>query len=312
MNKTKKLLLILIFNFGLMLAELIGGVLSNSLALIADAGHMLTDSLAILLSYFAIIISQKPPNDKKTFGYYRAEIIVSLINGLSLLLISGYIFYEAVSRFLNPLKIKVDILLTIGIIGFIGNLIGVILLKNESKENLNIRGAFLHLLSDTMSSLGVIVGGIIVYYTKFYILDSMIGILIAGIVLRGAIGLILESGEILLESTPKDVSLDKLQSEVKKLTGVKDIHDIHVWTISLNKRALSAHILLNNISVRESQEIVFKVKDVLYKKFNISHTTLEVECIDCKDSICEYKNGSINIFILVWACFFCLQNLNIF
>ena len=291
MKKEKKLLIILIFTLGLMLTEFVGGIVSKSLALVGDAGHMLTDTFAIFLSYFAILVAKKPANEKKTFGYHRIEILVALINGLFLMFVGGYIFYEAINRFFNPLKINSILLLIIGVIGFLGNLVGVFWLHNDSKENLNIRGAFLHMLSDTMSSVGVIVGGIVVYYTNWFWVDSLIGILIAGLVIRGAIGLIFDSGEILLESTPKDIVIDVLQKEIESVEGVKNFHDVHVWTISTNKRALSGHLLLNNMSINDSREILRKVKDILYKKFNITHTTLEIECVDCKDTLCEYNKN---------------------
>jgi cobalt-zinc-cadmium efflux system protein len=289
MNKEKKLFFILIFTFSLMTIEFVGGIVSKSLALFGDAGHMLTDSFAIFLTYFALLVSTKPANEKQTFGYHRIETLVALINGVILTFVAGYIFYEAIHRFFYPTKINSTILLGIGLLGLVGNLVGVLWLHNDSKENLNIRSAFLHMLSDTMSSFGVIIGGIIVFYTKWYLVDSLIGILIAGLVLRGAIGLIFESGEILLESTPKDISIKQLQQEIEKIDGVKGFHDIHIWTISSSKRVLSGHILVNNISIEESQKILCKIKDVLSKKFNINHTTLETECIDCKNGSCEYK-----------------------
>jgi cobalt-zinc-cadmium efflux system protein len=289
MTKEKKLLLILFFTLTLMLTEFVGGILSNSLSLIGDAGHMLTDTLALFLSYFAIRVSKKPANEKKTFGYHRIEIIIALINGLFLMSVGGYIFYEAIHRFFHPQKINSNILLIIGSIGFIGNLVGVIWLHNDSKENLNIRGAFLHMLSDTMSSVGVLIGGLVVYYTNFIFVDSLIGILIAGLVLKGAIGLILDSSEILLESTPKDIVIETLEQEIKKIPEVNGVHDVHIWSISSNKRALSAHILVNNISVAKSQQILCEIKKVLSEKFNINHTTLEVECVNCENGSCEYK-----------------------
>ncbi|MFQ3675292.1 MAG: cation diffusion facilitator family transporter [Endomicrobiia bacterium] len=291
MNNEKKLLAILIFTLSLMLVEFVGGIVAKSLSLVADAGHMLTDSLAIFLSYFAILVAKKPANKKQTFGYHRIEILVALINGLFLMFVGGYIFYEAINRFFNPLEINSKLLLIIGLVGFVGNLVGVLWLHSDSKKNLNIRGAFLHMLSDAMSSIGVIIGGVVVSYTKWFWIDSLIGVLIAGLVLRGAIGLIFDSGEILLESTPKDIVIDVLQKEVEKIPNVKGFHDIHIWTISTNKRALSAHVLVNNISIQESQKILCAIKDILSKKFNINHSTLEVECVECKKDACEYKNG---------------------
>jgi len=284
MNREKKLLLILAFNLTLMVLEIAGGIISNSLALLSDAGHMLTDSLAIFLSYLAIHWSRRPADHRKTFGYHRAEILVALANGVTLLLIAVYIFYEAVLRFFNPQEIKTGILLAIATIGLAGNLFGLFILKGESHENLNVRSAFFHILADTLSSVGVIVGGVIIWFTGWYLVDSLIGVLIGGIVLRGAVDLVMESGEVLLEATPRDIDIAQLRQEVGKIPGVEDLHDIHIWTIGSGMRALSAHVLTDNITTRESQEIACLIRAVLGEKYNITHTTLEMECETCSDA----------------------------
>jgi cobalt-zinc-cadmium efflux system protein len=287
MEREKKLLLILAFTVTLTVLEIVGGIVSNSLALLSDAGHMLTDSLAVFLSYLAIRWSRRPANHRKTFGYHRAEILVALANGAALVAIAGYIFYEAVLRFFNPQEVKTGILIVIATIGLAGNLFGLFILKGESHENLNVRSAFFHILADTLSSVGVIVGGVIIWFTGWYLVDSLIGVLIGGIVLRGAIDLVMESGEILLESTPRDIDMAQLRQEVQKIPGVEDLHDIHIWTIGSGMRALSAHVLTDNISTRESQEIACRIRAVLGDQFNITHTTLEMECETCGDS-CQF------------------------
>jgi len=284
MEREKKLLLILAFTATLMVLEAAGGIVSGSLALLSDAGHMLTDSLAVFLSYLAIRWSRRPPNHRKTFGYHRAEILVALANGVSLAAISGYIFYEAVLRFFYPQEIKTGILLAVAAIGLAGNLFGLFILKGESHENLNVRSAFFHILADALSSVGVIAGGVVIWFTGWYLVDSLIGVLIGGIVLRGAVALVLESGEILLESTPRDIDLTGLRREVCEIEGVEDLHDIHIWTIGSGMRALSAHVLTADISTRESQEIACRMRAVLAERFNIAHTTLEMECEICGDA----------------------------
>ena len=287
MEREKKLLLILAFNVTLMVLEIVGGIVSNSLALLSDAGHMLTDSLAVFLSYLAIHWSRRPADHRKTFGYHRAEILVALANGVALVAIAGYIFYEAVLRFFNPQEIKTGILLAVAAIGLAGNLFGLFILKGESHENLNVRSAFFHILADTLSSVGVIIGGVIIWLTGWTLVDSLIGVLIGGIVLRGAMDLIMESGEILLEATPRDIDIAHLRQEVAQIPGVEDLHDIHIWTIGSGMRALSAHVLTDNISTRESQEIACRVRAVLGEQFNITHTTLEMECDTCGD-MCQF------------------------
>jgi cobalt-zinc-cadmium efflux system protein len=287
MEREKKLLLILAFTVTLTVVEIVGGIISNSLALLSDAGHMLTDSLAIFLSFLAIRWSRRPANHRKTFGYHRAEILVALANGVALVAIAGYIFYEAVLRFFNPQEIKTGILLVIAAVGLAGNLFGLFILKGESHENLNVRSAFFHILADTLSSVGVIVGGVIIWFTGWYLVDSLIGVLIGGIVLRGAVDLVIESGEILLESTPRDIDLAQLRREVQEIPGVEDLHDIHIWTIGSGMRALSAHVLTDNISTSAGQEIACRIRAVLGDRFNIVHTTLEMECETCGDA-CQF------------------------
>jgi cobalt-zinc-cadmium efflux system protein len=288
MRRDQKLLLVFVFTLTLMVVEFAGGLVSRSLALISDAGHMLTDSLAILLSYLALRWSRKPPSDRKTFGYHRIEIIIALVNGLFLLAIAGYIFFEAVHRFFHPQEIRTGILLAVGVIGFVGNLFGLLILRSETHENLNIRGAFLHILADTLSSVGVVVGGVIIALTGWNVVDSLIGIMIGGIILRGAVNLIMESGEVLMEATPRDVDVEQLRKDVGEIPGVRDFHDIHVWTIGSGRRALSGHLLTDNISTQESQRMICAAREILAERHGITHTTLEVECESCLDTVCEY------------------------
>jgi len=284
MEREKKLLLILGFNVTLMVLELAGGLVSRSLALLSDAGHMLTDSLAVFLSYLAIRWGRMPATRRRTFGYHRAEILVALANGVALLAIAGYIFYEAVLRFFNPQEIRTGILLAVAAVGFAGNLFGLLILRGESHDNLNVRSAFFHILADTLSSVGVIAGGVIIWATGWYWVDSLIGV----IVLRGAVDLILEAGEILLESVPRDVDMEALKGEIEKVPGVKGVHDIHIWTIGSGRRALSAHVMTDDITTRQGQEIACRVRAVLAETFSITHTTLEMECDSCLSPSCEY------------------------
>jgi cobalt-zinc-cadmium efflux system protein len=288
MEREKKLLLILVFNGTLMVLELAGGVVSRSLALLSDAGHMLTDSLAVFLSWLAIRWARLPATHRRTFGYHRAEILVALANGAALLAIAGYIFYEAVLRFFNPQEIRTGILLAVAAVGFAGNLFGLIILRGESHDNLNVRSAFFHILADTLSSVGVIAGGIVIWMTDWYWVDSLIGVLIGGIVLRGAVDLILEAGEILLEAVPRDIDMAALRVEIERVAGVKGVHDIHIWTIASGRRALSAHVMTDDITTRQGQEIACRVRAVLAETFSITHTTLEMECDSCLSPSCEY------------------------
>jgi cobalt-zinc-cadmium efflux system protein len=288
MKRDQKLLLILSFNIVLMLLELAGGIVSRSLALISDAGHMLTDSLAVFLSYLALHWSRRPATEQRTFGYHRVEILVALLNGLALFVISGYIFYQAFNRFVHPEEIRTGVLLTIAVIGLAGNLVGLLILRSESHDNLSIRSAFFHILADTLSSVGVILGGITIALTGWNVVDSLIGLLIGGIILRGAVDLIMESSEVLLEATPRDIDLAFLRQEIASIPDVKEFHDIHIWTIGSGIRALSGHVLTDNITTEESQKILCRVRQTLNDRFNISHATLEVECESCMDNNCDF------------------------
>ena len=287
MTKENKLLIIFGFTFLLMALEVFGGLWSGSLALLSDAGHMFTDALAILLSFIALHWSKKEPTESKTFGYHRLEIIIALVNGLILLAVSIYIFYEAIHRLLHPASIKPNIMLVIAVIGLLGNIAGMLILNTESRENLNVRSVFFHLFGDLLSSVGVILGGLIILFTGWTLVDSLLGLMIGGVVLRSTVNLIFESGEILLEAVPRDINIDKLRSKVESLAGVREFHEIHVWSITSGRRALSAHVLTENVSVRDSQKILSAVRDTLLKEFNILHTTLEVECDECENACAQ-------------------------
>ncbi|MCJ7498485.1 MAG: cation diffusion facilitator family transporter [candidate division Zixibacteria bacterium] len=270
------------------LVEFFGGILSGSLSLIGDAGHMLTDTLALALSFFALKLSRRPADAKRTYGFHRTEILVALLNGVTLIFISGYIFYEAYKRFLAPPQIKAPLMLSVAAIGLVVNIIGILILKGSSKTNLNIRGAFMHVLGDALSSIGVIVAGIIIFFTKFYLIDPIVAILIGGIILRGAINLITESSNILLEAVPKHLRVETISEELIKIRGIKDMHDLHLWTISSGIYALSGHLVIEDQMVSKSDQILTEANKVLQEKFGITHTTLQMECLACsKFPVCN-------------------------
>jgi cobalt-zinc-cadmium efflux system protein len=242
---------------------------------------MLTDTLALGLSFLALRLSQKPADAKRTFGFHRTEILVALLNGVTLIFISGYIFYEAYKRFLSPPQIKAPLMLGVASLGLIVNVVGIFILKGSSKGNLNIRGAFLHVLGDALSSIGVIVAGIIIFFTKFYLIDPIVAILIGGIILRGAINLITESSNILLEAVPKHLRVETISEELIKIRGIKNMHDLHLWTISSGIYALSGHLVIEDQMVSKSDQILKEANAILQEKFGITHTTLQMECLTC-------------------------------
>jgi cobalt-zinc-cadmium efflux system protein len=265
----------------IMVAEVVGGLLSNSLALLSDAGHMLTDALALGLSLFAINLTRRPATATRTFGYYRAEIMAALANGVILGLVSIYIFYEAYRRFAELPTVKSPLMLIVAGIGLAANLAGLYLLRHGSRKSINIKAAFWHIIGDTMSSVGVIIAGIIIYFTHWYAADPILAIIIGVVILWGAVRIVKEAVDILLESVPGHVQMEKVKTSVKGVAGVEDMHDIHIWTITSGIYALSAHLKIADQMVSESCDIVTSVNRVLAESYNITHTTLQLECDAC-------------------------------
>ena len=265
-----------------MVAEVIGGILSGSLALLGDAGHMLVDALALGLSLFALTIARRPATPTRTYGYHRVEIMAALANGTTLVLVSIYIFYEAYQRFLEPPPVQAPLMLLVASIGLMANLAGILLLRKASRRNLNLRAAFWHIVGDTISSVGVIVGGVIIAITGWYIVDPIIAVLIGGIILWGAARLVSESVDILLEAVPRHIEVEKVIETIKNISGVDEVHDMHIWTITSGIHALSAHLLITDQMVSKSAEIVETVNQDLARNFSITHTTLQLECEKCE------------------------------
>jgi cobalt-zinc-cadmium efflux system protein len=271
-----------------MVAEILGGIFSGSLALLGDAGHMLVDALALVLSLFAMTVARRPATATKTFGYHRVEILTALANGTILILVSVYIFYEAYQRFLEPPVVKTPLMLTIAIIGLFANLGGVILLNKASHLSLNVKAAFWHIIGDTISSVGVIIAGIVILFTGWYIADAIVAVVIGGIILWGAGRIVREAGDILLEAVPKNIDTAKVIDSIRNVSGVNEAHDIHIWAITSNMYALSAHLVIDDQMVSKSVDIVRAVRQELARRFNISHTTLQLECESCPTGIvCE-------------------------
>jgi cobalt-zinc-cadmium efflux system protein len=279
-----------------MVAEVLGGIFSGSLALLSDAGHMLVDALALGLSLFAITAAQRPATATKTFGYHRVEILAALANGTVLILVSAYIFYEAYRRFLEPSAVKTPLMLTIAIIGLFANLGGVLLLNKASRRSLNIRAAFWHIMGDTISSVGVIIAGLVILFTGRYVADAIAAVVIGIIILWGAVRIVRESADVLLEAVPKDVETSQVIDFIQDIPGVNEVHDIHIWTITSNIYALSAHLIIDDQMVSKSVDIVRTVRQELAKRYNINHTTLQLECESCPTgSVCEIDKHDTSI-----------------
>ncbi|HRL72021.1 MULTISPECIES: cation diffusion facilitator family transporter [Flavobacterium] len=257
--------------------EVIVGFMSNSLALLSDAAHMLTDVAGQALALFAIWMASKLRNSKKTYGYLRTEIFSALINAIVLIFISGYILYEAWQRFQDPPKVAGFSMLIVASIGLIINLISMKILKSGSEESINIKGAFLEVVADMLSSIAVIIAGIIILSTGWLLIDPIISALIGLFILPRTFGLLKESVDILLEGVPKDVNYDAVEKYISKNPGVDSIHDLHIWSLTSGVNALSGHIIMKpETTITEMNDIIFKIKKELNSSYKISHTTLEV------------------------------------
>jgi cobalt-zinc-cadmium efflux system protein len=281
----RNLLIVLSITSMIMIAEIIGGVLANSLALLSDAGHMLTDILALGLSIAAMRFAQKPPTVSKTFGFYRLEILAAFFNGMLLLFISLYIFYEAYHRLIHPEEIKGLFMLVVAAIGLLANGVGIVILKKSTLRNLNVKSVFFHMVGDTVSSGGVIVGGLVILYTGWHLVDPLIGIFIGLLILRGAYSLVRESIDILLEATPKDINVEKMLDDLGKIEGVKEIHHLHLWTITSGIYAMSAHVLIEDLLTSRSAQILKEIEELLQGKYSIDHTTIQFESESCGDDL---------------------------
>lgn len=277
-NKFKLALLVTFFVF---LVELIGGIWSGSLALLSDAVHVMSDVLSLLISWFAIYLSTRPATSSRTFGYHRAEVFAAFINGVSLIGISGWIFYEAYRRFSSPEPIEVTSMFVVACFGLVANLFILWQLHGHSHGNLNVRSAVLHVVGDTLSSVAVVVGGLFIYWTRWYPIDAILSFLIGGIILFGAFNVTREAVHILLEYTPRNIDAHTVAKHLCDLAPVKDVHDMHIWSLCSNYSALSAHIVLDENTALAHDQILEQINAVLQNQFNINHTTLQLERIAC-------------------------------
>jgi cobalt-zinc-cadmium efflux system protein len=271
-----------------MIAEFVGGMLANSLALLSDAAHMLADVLALLLSIVAFRFSARPPTNRTTFGFYRLEIFAAQINGGILVFLSLFIFYEAYQRLLQPEPVKSLLMMIVAGVGLLANAASAFVLHKSSRKNLNIKAAFLHIMGDLFSSAGVIIGGIIIYLTGWFAVDPILSVMIGLIILKGAYGVVKETASVLLEAVPKHINLEKLIREVEALGGIESFHDVHVWTITSGLYALSGHVQIQDQRISESTQIMEGVKAYLSQRYHINHTTLQFECEACApDQVCS-------------------------
>lgn len=259
------------------IVEVIGGIISNSLALLSDSAHMVSDVLALGLSMLAIYMATRQPNKRYTFGYLRFEIIASLINGLTLAIIAIGIFYEGIVRFIHPEEINFKLMLTIASIGLVVNIVMTIVLSRSMKEeeNLNIQSALWHFIGDLLSSIGVIISAILIYFTDYSIFDPLISIVIGTIIFIGGFRIIRESYFILMESVPEKFDLEEVRSAILAVEGVEDVHEMHLWAVSTDHYSLTAHVFISqNI---QPFCVILAVNETLNEKYGIEHSTIQIE-----------------------------------
>ncbi|MFX1293385.1 MAG: cation diffusion facilitator family transporter [Promethearchaeota archaeon] len=272
----QKLIYSMIITGSIMVVEVIGGILANSLALLSDAGHMFTHFFALLISYIAIIIASKEPCHHRTFGLYRAEILAALFNSIFLFGVTGYILYKGIQRLIQPEPILGFEMLLISIVGLIVNIITVLILHGSAREDINVKGAYLHMIGDTASSIVIIIGALILIFTNWYFLDPILAIGISIVIFVWAARLFRDSINILLETTPKGLNIDIVSTELKsEISEIKEIYDMHIWVITSNMYSFTAQIAINKADYEKSQEILNKIKMILNEKYRIVHSTIE-------------------------------------
>ncbi len=271
-------------------AELVGGILTNSLELISDAAHMFTDAAALAISLIAIRIGRRPADGKRTFGYYRFEILAAALNAMLLFMVALYILYEAYERLQSPPDIQSGTMLVIAAIGLVVNLISMRLLSAGKDSSLNMKGAYLEVWSDMLGSIGVIVGAVVIRYTGWGWVDSVIAVGIGLWVLPRTWVLLRESMNVLLEGVPEGVGIAEISTAISSRPGVASIHDLHVWSISSGKTSLSVHVVATDAPIKWPA-LIGSVREMLAKEFEIHHTTVQVE-----DSPCE-QSGDLHEFV---------------
>jgi len=275
----KRLVIVLALTSAYLVAEVVGGFLTGSLALLADAGHMLTDVAGLALALMAIQFAERPATPERTYGFYRVEILAALINAVVLIGISGFILYEAYHRFRNPQQVQSGAMLGVATVGLIVNLIGIRLLRSASEESLNMKGAYYEVLSDMLTSIGVIVAAIVMLTTGWYYADPIISAGIGLFILPRTWMLLKDAVAVLLEGTPSDVNVASLRESIAGVHGVASVHDLHVWSLTSGVNAMSVHAVLADHALHD--EVLAAVQKKVASEFKIAHATVQVECQGC-------------------------------
>jgi cobalt-zinc-cadmium efflux system protein len=273
-----KLIITIVLNLIITAAQIIGGIISGSLALISDAIHNLSDSVAVILAWFAQVLSRKPSTLKSTFGYKRAEILAAFINSIALIAISVYLIFEAIERLLHPQPVDAKWMFWLGLLGLIANGISVLILEREKNKNINIKAAYLHLVGDALTSLAVIAGAVLIWFFNVIWVDAVVTILIGLYLLIHTWKLLKESVTILMQMTPSEINITEIQNRLRKVEGLQNVHHIHVWNLTDKLLHFECHLNLEqNLKVSETIVIAEKVRKILHDEFDIEHVTIQFE-----------------------------------
>jgi cobalt-zinc-cadmium efflux system protein len=274
----KRLLWATLLNFIIAIAEIIGGIISSSLALISDALHNLGDSFAVLIAYIAHLVGRKPSNKRKTFGYKRIEILAAFVNAVILIAISLFLFYEAFHRLADPRPVKGLIMFIVAVVGLIANLVAVLILHKDSSKNINVKAAYLHLIADTLSSVAVIIGAVLIYFFEIHWIDPVITILIGIYIIRETWLILKQTVDILMQSTPQDIDLEEISRAIRKIPSIDGIHHVHVWNLDDRSIHFECHVDLDDdYVISEAEKVYEEIESLLKDKYNINHVTIQLE-----------------------------------
>jgi cobalt-zinc-cadmium efflux system protein len=289
-----RLLFTLVLNLMIPVAQLIGGVYANSMALISDATHNFSDFVAVFIAYIAYLIGRKGPTVQNTFGYKRAEVLASVLNVVILVAASAFIVYGAVERFYHPKPVMGNVVILLAGVGIVGNGLSAWLLHRDSKHSLNVRGAFLHMVGDLLMSVVVLINGAVLLFKPWYWLDPLLSVFIVLFILKNCWTILGAAGGILMNATPKGLDLEAVKAVLEQIPGVHDVHYLHAWNISAGTIGFSCHVKVEDQRVSESEELGDKIREVLSSRFGIDHPVLQFETGECGNGgiLCELSCGN--------------------
>ena len=267
----------------ILVLEVAGGILSNSLALLSDAGHVFADGIALTLSWYGVRQAARPSSSRMTFGYHRVGVIIAIVNAISILAIAGIILFEAYQRFYQQPEINSVMMLLIAVVGLAANIFVASWLHREQGESLNVKSAFWHAIGDALASVGVIAGAVIIMVTRLYWVDAAVSVLISIIIIFAAWGIFREGTRILLEAVPGGININEVLTAMKSIPAIKDVHDLHVWSISSNLHSLSCHVVVDDCSISQAESVRQQIEEMVRGKFGIGHTTVQTECTQCNN-----------------------------